>query len=238
MNNREIDRSKWKWLGLAKHYILAPRCCWHMATIVGEYIINSVGCRHTKEASDPYERDLTNRESFHSYCTVGDKDRLSFFVTMVFKAEIDGETTIADTSDQLDMESYHSMSEAEEGHVLMCEKWDSGGEMDIQKEHKKHEEREARKTAVDYIDQLIQGVGMTENYYKDDVDIGDVGMVNKEFYIGKHRFSSMSAARSIIQDRIIPALVSARESVREPAESGEGVKVCPVRLECHVIKED
>ena len=82
--------------------------------------------------------------------------------------------------------------------------------MDIQKEHKKFEEKKMRSAAVGYIDQLIHSASVEEHYYMN----GD-GERAMEYHIGNCRFSSFATARSIIQNRIIPALVGVNRNLLE-----------------------
>ena len=38
-----IPESEWEWYGHAAHFLCSYACRWHLATVVGEYLISSVG---------------------------------------------------------------------------------------------------------------------------------------------------------------------------------------------------
>lgn len=38
-----IPQNKWRWLGHAQHFCAADNCRFHLATVVGKYVISTVG---------------------------------------------------------------------------------------------------------------------------------------------------------------------------------------------------
>lgn len=67
----KIPRSKWKWFGMPLHFVCAKDCLWHKATLIGDYVVSSVG--HMKDPlSDNPEYEIGHNRKYE---------------TMVFKAD-------------------------------------------------------------------------------------------------------------------------------------------------------
>jgi hypothetical protein len=129
----------WKWFGHAGHFICARWCRFHLCTLVGDYLVSSVG---------EYVPDETVREihcQVHGITLEGRGDaRLADYMkkvgfqeigsgrkyeTMVFKA---GKPCMAKDCDcglpeidgtELDAQGYNQAGAAAKGHYEMCEKW-------------------------------------------------------------------------------------------------------------------
>jgi len=103
-----IQKSEWYWLGYAGHFIGASDCRFHLATIVGKYLVSTVGDYHPLSLE---ERQIIG---------VG-----RYFETMVFKCEglDDDLDPIMSSLQRLDSLGYNDSGDAERGHYAMCEKW-------------------------------------------------------------------------------------------------------------------
>ena len=136
---KAIPVEKWRWFGTAAHLIVGHDCRFHLATVIGKYLVSTVG---------QYLPDLRIREMFAQHRGVvlegrGDARRADYmrkigyetigadrlFETMVFKAgkpcKAKGcacglpETNGCD----LDFAGYNTVGEATAGHIAMCQKW-------------------------------------------------------------------------------------------------------------------
>jgi len=104
-----IPISEWKWSGRAGHFICSDRCRYHLTTIVGDYIISTVGDLH-----------YTHREDT---VTVGYN---SFYETMVFETgELSECGCYTHGSGEIEVRSYGKVkcSELDQGHFNMCIKY-------------------------------------------------------------------------------------------------------------------
>ena len=107
---KRIPESEWVWSGYPAHFCCASECCFRMATLVGDYIISSVGCMHDSEDSAELQDIGSDRK----------------FETMVFLADlsktvIDGFPSI--TGHKVDFEGYNDAKAAHVGHMTMCDKY-------------------------------------------------------------------------------------------------------------------
>jgi hypothetical protein len=44
-----ISQSEWKWFGYPLHYCLGYRCIFHLGTVVGDYLISTVGKQQPRD---------------------------------------------------------------------------------------------------------------------------------------------------------------------------------------------
>lgn len=137
---REIPKSEWKWFGRAGHFICADWCRFHMCTLIGEYLVSTVGeyipdeavreiCAQSRGITlegrgDARRADWLNKLGFEE---IGYQRK---YETMVFKVGASvctaagcmcGLPEIIPT--ELDMDGYNTAGEAAAGHSAMCEKW-------------------------------------------------------------------------------------------------------------------
>ena len=138
-------KANWKWYGHAGHFICAQWCRFHLCTVVGGYLVSTVGeywpYREVREIhakvydpgwladnqhlkGDTFDAAYMKRFGFE---TIG-CDRK--YETMVFRAgkpctfkdcrcglpTIDGS--------ELDFGGYNNAGEAAKGHYTLCQKWD------------------------------------------------------------------------------------------------------------------
>jgi len=105
-------RKEWKWFGLAGHFCGARECRYHLCTQVGDFLISTVGAYFPGNTETMQEIGCGRQ-----------------FETMVFKAgepcsEIGcmcGQPRIDGCG--IDMKGYNTAGEAQEGHMLMCNKF-------------------------------------------------------------------------------------------------------------------
>ena len=107
-----IAAEKWRWYGLAGHLIVSARCRFHLCTVVGKYIVSTVGAYYQKgEDKKPTE--------------IGAGRLYETFVFKVGKGECDcgcGLPSVVDWS-EIDADSYNDARAANEGHLKMCRKY-------------------------------------------------------------------------------------------------------------------
>ena len=102
----------WKWFGHAGHFIASRRCRFHMTTIVGPWLISTVGDYHPHGDNEPAQE-------------IG-LDRL--YETMVFEVVPGTECKRPECMcglPQVDwsegaMEGYNLPGDAQRGHLAMC----------------------------------------------------------------------------------------------------------------------
>jgi hypothetical protein len=139
MKSTSISKIDWKWFGHAGHFICAQWCRFHLCTLVGNYLVSTVGeyvpdegvreihCDvrgiTLKGRGDERLADYMNKVGFQEI-GCGRK-----YETMVFKAgnpcsvkechcglpEISGS--------ELEADGYNEAGAATAGHYAMCEKW-------------------------------------------------------------------------------------------------------------------
>ena len=122
-----IPVKDWKWFGSAGHFICAQWCRFHLCTLVGEYLISTVGeyvhPRHGM-GSEQKEAEWTE-ENFPGEDIGCDRK----YETMVFETK--GVCTAEDCncglptikSTELDANGYNLAGNATKGNYEMCEKW-------------------------------------------------------------------------------------------------------------------
>jgi len=139
-----VSAQNWKWFGHAAHLCVGHDCRFHLATLVGDYLVSTVGeywpSRAVREITAKHKDAAWYAENGHlkgDYFDAAYQDRFGFdtvglnrtYETMVFKAgapcraegcgcglpEIDG-------SEQ-DFHGYNDAASATAGHMELCEKW-------------------------------------------------------------------------------------------------------------------
>lgn len=142
-SNTEVPKGEWQWLGYAAHLIVGRNCQFHLATVIGDHLVSTVG---------EYVPDAPVREIFAESRGVDLKgmgdSRLADYMrkvgfeeigagrlyeTMVFRVSGEvctdpecncGGPTVEEWS-ELDANGYNERGEATRGHMEMCERWAS-----------------------------------------------------------------------------------------------------------------
>jgi hypothetical protein len=141
---KRISDKDWKWFGNAAHFICGNNCRFHMATVVGDYLVSTVGQLWSSRGSreihaqvhDPAwlseNQHLRGDHFDHAYMQKFGYEDIGCdrkFETMVFKA---GKICIAKGCDcglptiegsELDFNGYNTAGEATRGHMELCRKW-------------------------------------------------------------------------------------------------------------------
>jgi len=118
--NKVIPQGEWKWFGHAGHFICGAWCRFHLCTLIGKYVVSTVGDYHgVMQIRDKGER--TKAEEIGC----GRK-----YETLVFKGN--GETCTAagcacglpyiDPS-EIDSLCCNTAGEATKNHYALCAKW-------------------------------------------------------------------------------------------------------------------
>lgn len=116
--SRPIPQSDWKWYGMAAHFICAADCLFHMATLVGDHLVSSVGDLRLHQGGGVRgERQTIGHERTYE--------------TFVFKAGPIctcgcGMPTIE--GHEIDTEPANDPATARENHMAMCAKYAALGE--------------------------------------------------------------------------------------------------------------
>lgn len=118
-----IPESQWRWFGNAAHFIGGQDCRFHMATLIGKFLVSTVG---------QYRPDSRVREVLAS-ARGGDRDayeQIGFnrtFETMVFKAGAVCESEgcgcglpSLDPPSELAFGGYDTAGDATRGHMELC----------------------------------------------------------------------------------------------------------------------
>ena len=140
MKKNEISQDQWHWFGSAGHFICAQWCRFHLCTLIGNYLVSTVG---------EYVPDETVREihcEIHGITLEGRGDaRLADYMnkvgfqelgykrtyeTMVFKAGAPctaegcncGLPSLADGC-ELEADGYNDAGAATKGHLALCHKY-------------------------------------------------------------------------------------------------------------------
>jgi len=111
-------RESWVWQGSAAHFICGPWCRFHLATVVGQWLVSTVG-----EYVSAYDTKMHGESAQPT--TIGHK---RLYETMVFRAgaacaepECGGEYH-AD-GQELDFAPANTRAEAYAAHRRLCELW-------------------------------------------------------------------------------------------------------------------
>ena len=136
-----IPQSDWRWYGKAAHFILGSLCRFHLATLIGEYMVSTVG-EYVPDA--PVREILADSRGIvlegrgdarvaswmeqNGYEKLGGGDRT--YETMVFR--VTGSICTAEGCNcglpeidpvELAADGYTLAGDAQAGHYAMCEKW-------------------------------------------------------------------------------------------------------------------
>lgn len=102
-----INESEWKWYGFALHLIAGKRCAYHLGTVIGEYVISTVGAYYP-----PHSEKME---------TIGSgKD--DYYETYVFElGGFDEHTNPVLKDSEVWSLRYADSLDAERGHHRVCE---------------------------------------------------------------------------------------------------------------------
>jgi len=123
-----MSKADWRWLGSPGHFICSHWCRFHLATIIGPWLVSTVGeyvhPRHGKGSekaeSEWLEKNWPGEE-------IGPKRK---YETMVFSVLKVCDRPNCDCGmpmiegHEIDSAGYNSRKDAQAGHEAMCEKWD------------------------------------------------------------------------------------------------------------------
>lgn len=119
-----IDPKDWKWYGTAAHFICGHYCRFHLATLVGDTLVSTVG-----QMVPPYEiqgGDLTEDKWLAENPNGKEIGLNRFYETMTFKAgkpcRTDGCNCGLPLTDgeSIDFTGYNYSADATRGHYEMC----------------------------------------------------------------------------------------------------------------------
>lgn len=118
-----MRKEKWVWMPHAGHFICSSRCSFKLNTMVGKYIVSTVGeMRYLDE--EHLQRKLAYKsEANKDFEEIG-LDRL--YETMVFKARKSDNKCCPFriiVEEEFDFEGYNTPEEAYKGHLKLCNKW-------------------------------------------------------------------------------------------------------------------
>jgi hypothetical protein len=128
----ETPVSEWKWYGTYGHCIIGRWCRFHLLTVVGDYLVSTIGEYVHPSHSGGGERNEAEWLKDHwpgEEVGCGRK-----YETMVFHA---GEPCTAEgcecgeigfgSGDELEMLGYNTRKDATAGHMELCLKWSRCG---------------------------------------------------------------------------------------------------------------
>lgn len=111
-----IDKKDWLWIGIPMHFIGAHDCNFRLATIIGDYVISTVG---------------DWRPGYEGRQQIG-ADRC--FETFAFKGwsicnrpGCECGMPIIDNATEIDSDGYNTSQDAQDGHMRMCAKYANKG---------------------------------------------------------------------------------------------------------------
>jgi hypothetical protein len=121
---------EWVWLGNAGHFICAQWCRFHLATIVGPWLVSTVGeYVHPRHSEGSEQKDSAWWIENWPGEDIGYNrkyETMVFHITSDKKCQVEncGCSTPADVDfSELDVDGYNLRGDAERGHLAMCMKW-------------------------------------------------------------------------------------------------------------------
>lgn len=135
------ERAEWEWFGSAAHLIVGQDCRFHLATVVGPWLVSTVG----EYLPDEGSREILARSRGIVLEGRGDARRADYmrkigyeqigagrtYETMVFPVsgnrctaeDCACEMPVVSDWSELDSDGYNVRGDAHRGHYAMCEKW-------------------------------------------------------------------------------------------------------------------
>lgn len=135
-----VPREEWEWFGSAGHFICGRDCRFHLCTLVGPWLVSTVG----ELLPDSSSWDIYAESRGVTIEGRGDARRADFmrkvgwveigsgrtYETMVFPAgercsdpDCDCGMPLASDWSERDAEGYNDAGSATRGHYALCEKW-------------------------------------------------------------------------------------------------------------------
>lgn len=136
-----IPREQWEWFGVTSHLIVGSDCRFHLATVIGPWLVSTVGEWFPDESSREIHAEIrgvklegrgnARRADFmekFGFMEIGSGRK---YETNVFRIGEErcttedcdcGQPLVADWS-ELDSDGYNLRGDAQRGHYAMCEKW-------------------------------------------------------------------------------------------------------------------
>lgn len=120
-----IPHDKWKWYGKPGHFIASQWCRFHLATVIGKYLISTIGeyvhPRHGKGSEVKENQWLDQNWPGEDLGIDGRK-----YETLVFK--VNGKCTCGcdgplHNGESLEAEGYYDARSARNGHMRLCRKY-------------------------------------------------------------------------------------------------------------------
>ena len=108
-----IRQSEWKWFGHPAHFIGSRNCRFHLATVIGEHMVSTVGDYYPASLDGPV--DIGCNRKFET---------MVFALTGTVCESSDCECELPDINPQeLDMRGYQTAGDAAAGHMAICMEW-------------------------------------------------------------------------------------------------------------------
>jgi hypothetical protein len=139
----------WEWFGNPGHFICARDCQFHLCTLVGPWLVSTVGEYFPDETSRQIHADVRGiklegrgderRADFMRKCGYVEIGFGRTYETMVFRTDGTrcdsddcrcGMPKVAEWS-ELDAQGYSDRGDAQRGHYAMCRKWAEVGSGDL-----------------------------------------------------------------------------------------------------------
>ena len=142
MSARDVSGNAWEWFGNAGHFIASSDCRFHLCTLIGEYLVSTVG----EYLPDSEVREIMASSRGITLTGRGDARRANWmqkigyetigldrkYETMVFR--VSGKRCevpdcgcglpVVEEWGELDMNGYNDAGSATRGHYEMCRRWE------------------------------------------------------------------------------------------------------------------
>lgn len=152
-----MTKSKWVWMPHSGHLIVGSECQFHLNTMVGDYIVSTVGewwpdqevrrihagirdaawtSTNKHLIGDPYDHAYLRRFGFMEIGAGRTYETMVFPAMPGDPAKCDACTwRVSDWSD-VDSANYNDAGDAYRGHLEMCETWSTRSASVVESDHK------------------------------------------------------------------------------------------------------
>ncbi len=113
-NGIGVPRAEWEFFGSPLHFSGGFNCHFHIGTLVGPWVVSTVGEYVTCENRQEFEQIGVGR-LYETFVFRATGERCSRPECMCDQPEW--------TGGELDLEGYNLRGDAQRGHYAMCEKW-------------------------------------------------------------------------------------------------------------------
>lgn len=107
-------RESWEFFGSPLHFIGAWSCHFHLGTLVGPWVVSTVG-EYTPDGNRADYEEIGGGRKYETYVFRATGDRCSRDGCRCGQPEW--------TGGEIDSEGYNERGDAQRGHYAMCEKW-------------------------------------------------------------------------------------------------------------------